>query len=87
VKLDRIPLGEDTAVLVVSIPVPRKTRSGRVVVETEEGGRIGGADLDRKAIDAAGEGKYLKAIRPKLALLRRLKTERLVTCLRTFGYQ
>jgi hypothetical protein len=35
------------------IRVPRKTHSVRVVMESEEGGFIGAADLDRKAIDAA----------------------------------
>jgi len=37
----------------LTIPIPRKTRSVRVVIENEDGGRIGTADLDRKAIDAA----------------------------------
>jgi hypothetical protein len=39
--------------LLLTIRVPRKTKSVRVVMETEEGGRIGAADLDRKTIDAA----------------------------------
>ena len=52
---DRTPSGQQTARLTLTIPVPRKTRSVRVVVETEGGGRIGGADLDRKTIDAAPE--------------------------------
>ena len=37
----------------LTVRVPRKTESVRVVMETEEGGRIGAADLDRKTIDAA----------------------------------
>ncbi len=44
---------DDVARLPLTIRVPRKTKSVRVVVETEEGGRIGAADLDRKTIDAA----------------------------------
>ena len=44
---------EEVARLSLTIRIPRKTKSVRVVVETEEGGRIGAADLDRKTIDAA----------------------------------
>jgi hypothetical protein len=50
--------------------VPRKTRSVRVVVETEGGGRIGGADLDRKTVDAAPE-----APTPNAQLLYRQQNE------------
>ena len=67
---DRTPLGEQTARLALTIPVPRKTRSVRVVVETEKGGRIGGADLDRKTIDAAPE-----APTPSAQLLHRQPNE------------
>jgi hypothetical protein len=52
---DQTPPGQQIARLTVTIPLPRKTRSVRVVVETEKGGRIGGTDLNRKAIDAAPE--------------------------------
>ena len=44
---------EEVTRLPLTIRVPRKTKSVRVVMETEEGGRIGAADLDRKTIDAA----------------------------------
>jgi hypothetical protein len=37
----------------VTLRVPRKTRSVRVVIENENGGRMGTADLDRKRIDDA----------------------------------
>jgi VWFA-related protein len=37
----------------ITVRLPRKTKSVRVVVETEEGGRIGAADVDRSTIDAA----------------------------------
>jgi VWFA-related protein len=67
---DRTPTGEQTARLTLTIPVPRKTRSVRVVVETEKGGRIGGADLDRKTIDAASE-----APTPNTQLLLRQENE------------
>jgi VWFA-related protein len=39
--------------LQVTVRIPRKTQSIRVLTETANGGRIGAADLDRKAIDAA----------------------------------
>jgi hypothetical protein len=44
---------EEVTRLPLTIRIPRKTKSVRVVMETEEGGRIGAADLDRKTIDAA----------------------------------
>jgi hypothetical protein len=37
----------------LTMRTPRKTQSIRVVVETANGGRIGAAGLDRKALDAA----------------------------------
>jgi VWFA-related protein len=39
--------------LQVTVRIPPKTRSIRVLTETANGGRIGAADLDRKAIEAA----------------------------------
>jgi VWFA-related protein len=39
--------------LQLTIRVPRKTQSIRVLIETANGGRIGAADLDRRAIEAA----------------------------------
>ncbi len=41
--------------LQITVRVPRKTQSIRVVTEAANGGRIGAADLDRKALDAAPE--------------------------------
>jgi VWFA-related protein len=67
---DRTPPGQQIARLTVTIPIPRKTRSVRVVVGTEKGGRIGGADLDRKTIDAAPE-----APTPDAQLLHRQQSE------------
>jgi VWFA-related protein len=67
---DRTPPGQQIARLTLTIPVPRKTRSVRVVVGTEKGGRIGGADLDRKTIDAAPE-----APTPNAQLLHRQRNE------------
>jgi len=46
-------LAEVVTPLSLTIRDSRKTRSVRVVVEAEPGGRIGVADLDRKALDAA----------------------------------
>ena len=63
---DQTPPAQRAARLTLTVPVPRKTRSVRVVVETEEGGRIGAADLDRKTLDAAPE-----APTPNAQLLRR----------------
>jgi VWFA-related protein len=41
--------------LQLTVRVPRKTQSIRVVTETANGGRIGAADLNRKALEAAPE--------------------------------
>jgi hypothetical protein len=49
------PPGLQIARLTITVPFPRKTRSVRVVVEGEGGGRIGGADLNRKTLDSAPE--------------------------------
>ncbi len=37
----------------LTIRVPRKTKSVRVAIEDQDGGRIGAAELDRRTIDAA----------------------------------
>jgi VWFA-related protein len=60
-KVDRVTLGSDTedpirlaqmvTSLPLTVPVPRKTQSVRVVVEV--GGRIGSAEVDRQTLDAA----------------------------------
>ena len=50
---DMKPLPDVASRFQFTIPVPRKTRSVRVVIQNEDGGRIGTADLDRKTIDAA----------------------------------
>ena len=50
---DMRPLPDVVSSFQLTIPVPRKTRRVRVVIENEDGGRIGTADLDRKTIDAA----------------------------------
>jgi VWFA-related protein len=44
---------ESVTKLPITIRIPRKTKSVRVIMETEQGGRIGAADLERKTIDAA----------------------------------
>jgi hypothetical protein len=67
---DRTPPEQEATRLTITIPVPRKTRSVRVVVETEEGGRIGGTDVNRKTIDAAPE-----APTPDAPLLHRQQNE------------
>jgi hypothetical protein len=44
---------ESATSLPLTIRIPRKTKRVRVLMETERGGRIGAADVDRKTIDAA----------------------------------
>jgi len=46
-------LAQDETTLTLTIRVPRETKRVRVVVATEDGGRIGAADLDRRTIDSA----------------------------------
>ena len=48
---DPAQLAKEVMRVKLTIRVPRKTQSVRVVVETEEGGRIGAADLSRQTID------------------------------------
>jgi VWFA-related protein len=46
-------LAKDETTLTLTIRVPRETNRVRVVIATEDGGRIGATDLDRKTIDSA----------------------------------
>ncbi len=50
---DPAQLAKDETTLAVTIRVPRETKRVRVVIATDDGARIGAADLDRKMIDAA----------------------------------
>jgi len=50
---DMRPLPDVVSSFQLTIPVSRKTRRVRVVIEDEDEGRVGTADLDRKNIDAA----------------------------------
>jgi VWFA-related protein len=50
---DPTQLAKSTTRVKVVLRVPRKTQSVRVAIEAEEGGRIGAADVDRKALDSA----------------------------------
>jgi hypothetical protein len=50
---DMRPLPDVVSSFQLTIPVPRKTRRVRVVIEDEDGGCIGTADLDRKTIEVA----------------------------------
>jgi hypothetical protein len=36
-----------------TLRVPRKTRRVRVIIQAEDGGRLGSAEIDRKTVDAA----------------------------------
>jgi hypothetical protein len=50
---DPRPLAPVTSSMKLVIRVPRKTQSVRVVVEDQEGERMGAAELDSKTIAAA----------------------------------
>lgn len=50
---DQAQLAQEVMRIKLTIRVPRKTQSVRVVAETEEEGRIGAADLSRQTIDSA----------------------------------
>jgi VWFA-related protein len=50
---DPAHLAKLVAPLQLTVRIPLKTQSIRVVTETANGGRIGATDLDRKALDAA----------------------------------
>jgi VWFA-related protein len=52
---DPVRLGQEIARFPLSVRMPKKTKSIRVVLQTEEAGRIGSADLDAAAIEAAPE--------------------------------
>ncbi len=52
---DAARLAKTMTRLPVTIRVPRKTQSVRVVIQTSETGRIGAVELDRKTLDAAPE--------------------------------
>jgi hypothetical protein len=52
---DQARLATAVTPLALTIRVPRKTANVRVAMESEEGGRIGTADVTRKAIDASPE--------------------------------
>jgi hypothetical protein len=43
----------DTVAVTFTLRIPKKAKSVRVVMETENGSRIGTAEVSRKAIDAA----------------------------------
>jgi VWFA-related protein len=50
---DQEKLPKQEGSITFTLRVPNRTKMVRVAVETEDGGRIGAADLDRKTIDAA----------------------------------
>lgn len=57
---------ESVITLPLTIRIPRKTKRVGVLMETERGGRIGAADMDRKTIDAASAASTLDpALAPK----------------------
>jgi hypothetical protein len=52
-SLDPAQLPEVASQFPFVLPVPRKTRRVRVIIQAEDGGRLGSAEIDRKSIDAA----------------------------------
>jgi VWFA-related protein len=54
-SLDPARLPDVASQFSFTIRVPRKTHRVRVIIQSEDGGRIGSAELDRKTIDAAPE--------------------------------
>jgi VWFA-related protein len=52
-KLDHLP--DIVSKFPLTIRVPRRTKCVRVVIEDNDGGRIGAAEINRKSIDAAPE--------------------------------
>lgn len=50
---DPARLAQESARFPLVVRMPRRTKSIRVVLQTEEAGRIGAADLDNAAIEAA----------------------------------
>ena len=54
-SLDPAQLPEVASRFPFMLHVPRKTRRVRVIIQAEDGGRLGSAEIDRKTIDAAPE--------------------------------
>jgi VWFA-related protein len=52
---DAARLAQSNTLLTVRVPVPRDTRSVRVVIRTDDGGQVGTVELDRKNLEAAAE--------------------------------
>jgi len=50
---DPTRLTEGVSFFPLTVRVPRKTKTVRVVLETEDGGRIGASEVDRKVIDGS----------------------------------
>lgn len=50
---DPIHLAKSISSIPLTVRIPRKTDTVRVIVQSREGGLIGTADIDRKALDAA----------------------------------
>jgi hypothetical protein len=54
-SLDPAQLPEVASRFPFMLHVPRKTRRVRVIIQAEDGGRLGSAEIDRETIDAAPE--------------------------------
>jgi VWFA-related protein len=53
---DAARLAQSNTLLTVTVPVPRRTQTVRVVIRTDDGGQVGTAELDQKSLQAAAEG-------------------------------
>jgi hypothetical protein len=62
-SLDPAQLPEVASQFPFTLRVPRKTQRVRVIIQAEERGRLGSAEIDRKTIDAA---PTIETPRPKL---------------------
>jgi hypothetical protein len=52
---DAARLAQSNTLLTVTVPVPRHTQTVRVVIRTDDGGRVGTAELDEKSLETAAE--------------------------------
>jgi VWFA-related protein len=52
---DAAHLAQSNTLMTITLPVPRQTKSVRVVIRTDDGGQVGTAELDHKSLQAADE--------------------------------
>ena len=52
---DAAHLAQSNTLMTITLPVPRQTKSVRVVIRTDDGGQVGTAELDHKSLQTADE--------------------------------